>query len=201
MVDVNRCKMLYDGNEDEYAEYYDYSSANEEAGALALADSDLSAAAGYELVLSGADGAQDKILGSRELSRCGYHHFDASHCFGVALVLNKLVVLLASTPPELCSTYTALVALRTRLLLIQQYFGRRYYKQRPRPEDTRRSVAMASMVARYRALGVTTAQSVDPQQVAAKAIAHKVALRQKRMDLGLLLKSTVNRNLPKNCPY
>lgn len=77
----------------------------------------------------------------------------------------------------------------------------RYYRQRPRPEDGRASVAMAGMVARYQALGVSTVQSRDPDTVAAKAAAHKAALREKRSDLGLLLKSTVNRNLPKNVPY
>lgn len=30
MVDTNQCKMAYDGVEEEYADYYDYSSAQDE---------------------------------------------------------------------------------------------------------------------------------------------------------------------------
>ncbi len=30
MVDAGKCKMLYDGNEEEYAEFYDYEETNEE---------------------------------------------------------------------------------------------------------------------------------------------------------------------------
>ena len=29
MIDTNQCKMLYEGNEDEYEEYYDYSKQSE----------------------------------------------------------------------------------------------------------------------------------------------------------------------------
>lgn len=71
MVDTGCCKLLYDGNEDEYAEYYDYSAANEaQEGALALTEAPGAAAAvgGYELVVGGADGGA-KILGSRDLAR------------------------------------------------------------------------------------------------------------------------------------
>jgi pre-60S factor REI1 len=121
MVDTNQCKMLFSDNEDEYADFYDYSSADndgEEAASaaeqsageagrqLALATSGLgalnlgaSSAQGFELTVAGAgDGisstAAGKTLGSRELAR--------------------------------------------------------YYKQRPKPQDTRQSVAVNTVVAQYR---------------------------------------------------
>jgi pre-60S factor REI1 len=78
MVDVGKCKVLYDGNEDEYEDFYNYEKADmEEDGAeassgraLALIDTDDAAAAGggYELALPGNKGGV-KVLGSREFAR------------------------------------------------------------------------------------------------------------------------------------
>lgn len=70
MVDSGKCKMLYDGNEDEYEDYYDY--GDEEMGTdLIVAPEDLpfTAAAGYELAIPSKKGDGIKILGSREFAR------------------------------------------------------------------------------------------------------------------------------------
>lgn len=118
-ADIHR--MLFDGNEEEYEDFYDYSAANaqEPAGAadeafpaasssaaaaadgqqLALAMDGLSlgdgAAGGWELAIpSQGPGGGSKILGSRELAR--------------------------------------------------------YYKQRPKPQDNRQSVIVNTIIAQYR---------------------------------------------------
>ena len=77
MVDVGRCKVLYDGNEDEYADFYDYdkregadgAGADGSGGALMLADVDAATAAGaFELALPSSGGGV-RMLGAREFSR------------------------------------------------------------------------------------------------------------------------------------
>lgn len=85
MVDVGKCKMLYDGNEDEYADFYDYDKAGEEgmegedgpngttvsnSRALILGDGlDAgTAAGGFELTVPSAGGGV-RMLGAREFSR------------------------------------------------------------------------------------------------------------------------------------
>ncbi|KAI8111762.1 hypothetical protein M9435_004261 [Picochlorum sp. BPE23] len=71
MIDSGKCKMLYDGNEDEYEDYYDY--GDEEMGTdLIIAPEDLpfTATAGYELAVpSKKGGGSVRILGSREFAR------------------------------------------------------------------------------------------------------------------------------------
>lgn len=75
MVDSGKCKITYDGNEEEYEDYYDYGEEEvmtEEAGTdLILAPEDLpswfTAAAGYELAIPSKGTV--KILGSREFAR------------------------------------------------------------------------------------------------------------------------------------
>ncbi|KIY97769.1 hypothetical protein MNEG_10192 [Monoraphidium neglectum] len=87
MVDANRCKMAYDDNEDEYADYYDYgAAAGDEAdgdadaagggGALVAAGGGGGGAAdlavdGLELVVGegSGGGGGGKVLGSRWLAR------------------------------------------------------------------------------------------------------------------------------------
>lgn len=94
MVDSNQCRMVYDDNEEEYADFYDYGGDDEvaEGGAwlflfrrgprcdpslvhragkdLVLADAPAPAmvVAGYELALPAADGGT-KVLGAREFAR------------------------------------------------------------------------------------------------------------------------------------
>uniref|UniRef100_A0A061QV15 Pre-60S factor REI1 n=1 Tax=Tetraselmis sp. GSL018 TaxID=582737 RepID=A0A061QV15_9CHLO len=69
MVDTNQCRMAYDGNEEEYEEFYDYGPAEEQDGSpgpLAVAaPEDLQPAGGYELAVVGGGGGV-KVLGSRE---------------------------------------------------------------------------------------------------------------------------------------
>lgn len=88
MVDTCRCKLLYDGNEEEYEEYYDYAPADAEGegegrqgigGALLVAGGEgagagAGAAATYELALPGGGahgggGGNGRVLGSREFAR------------------------------------------------------------------------------------------------------------------------------------
>lgn len=79
MIDSGKCKLLYDGNEDEYEDYYDYgedeSLHSEDAGSqLIIAPEELpswfAAAAGYELAIPSKEGKGSvKVLGSREFAR------------------------------------------------------------------------------------------------------------------------------------
>jgi pre-60S factor REI1 len=157
MVDTNQCKLLYDGNEDEYAEFYDYSS-QEDAAAAAGADGQIIvndggysssaalSAAGYELVVGGdssSGSGTTKVLGSRDLAR--------------------------------------------------------YYKQRPRPEDTRQSVVINTVLAKYRSLGIETkdAAGAPPEEKRAQ----RQQQRKERSRLNLAMRTNINNNLPKNVPY
>lgn len=167
MVDTNQCKMLYEDNEDEYADFYDYSSlheslgggeageeAGEEAGRqLALATSGMGAlglrdSAGFELTVQGggngsSSGGGSKALGSRELAR--------------------------------------------------------YYRQRPKPAETRQSVVVNTIIAQYRSLGVVTA---DERKVdAGLKRAQKEKQLQQRQWLNLAMQTNINNNLPKNVTF
>ncbi len=85
MVDRGKCKILYDNNEDEYEDYYDYGMGDEEAteeskraeefrqAVVALNGENMpgwfQAAAGYELAIPSRNGGGVKILGTREFAR------------------------------------------------------------------------------------------------------------------------------------
>jgi pre-60S factor REI1 len=161
MVDTNQCKLLYDGNEEEYAEFYDYSSQEDAAAAAAAAagadgqiivnDGGFSSgpalsAAGYELVVGGdssSGSGTTKVLGSRDLAR--------------------------------------------------------YYKQRPKPEDTRQSVVINTVLAEYRSLGIETKDTAGaPPEV--KRV-QRQQQRKERSRLNLAMRTNINRDLPKNVPY
>ena len=77
----------------------------------------------------------------------------------------------------------------------------RYYRQRHRPADERGSVVANALIAKYRALGVATLEARTPERAAATHIASVAASKAKHERLALYLRSTVNRNLPKNCPH
>lgn len=157
MVDTNQCKMLYDGNEEEYEDFYDYSKSNNaepaddiesaDSSGLALATSGVgnldlgSGSTGWQLAVAGG-AAGGKILGSRELAK--------------------------------------------------------YYRQRPKPFDSRQSVAVNSIVAQYRSLGVVTKAHEAPADVKR---AQKEKQRQQRQWLNLAMRTNINNNLPKNVPY
>jgi len=79
MIDCGKCKIFYDGNEEEYEDYYDYESEEEEeldengnprSNQLILSTEDLplTASSGYELAIPAKDG-QLKVLGSREFAK------------------------------------------------------------------------------------------------------------------------------------
>jgi len=82
MIDVGRCKVLYDDNEDEYAEFYDYAQEAEgiehdrgttsagpsSTAALILGNDDEAAAGGFELSVA-APGGGVRMLGAREFFR------------------------------------------------------------------------------------------------------------------------------------
>lgn len=123
MVDVNKCRMAYDDNEDEYEDFYVYAAEVEGAEGKELvvgsnAPADAMVAGGYELVVPNEDGGA-KILGTREFAR--------------------------------------------------------YYKQRGRVEDTRDSVQVNMMLARYRSLGIATIEN-------AKTLAIKKMTQKSAMD-------------------
>ncbi|MEW5300267.1 MAG: hypothetical protein WDW36_003208 [Sanguina aurantia] len=72
MVDTQQCKMLFDDNEEEYYDYYNYEGQDEDAeggNQLALEDGESgTAAGGFELVIASNTGGT-KVLGSREFAR------------------------------------------------------------------------------------------------------------------------------------
>jgi pre-60S factor REI1 len=90
MVDVGKCKILFDGNEEEYDEFYDYSPLLQEGGDGEGMEVDGEGggergvmtmmgggggggdvdwgAGGYELIISGTEGG-GKIIGNREFAR------------------------------------------------------------------------------------------------------------------------------------
>ncbi|KAL6746598.1 hypothetical protein V8C86DRAFT_1839150 [Haematococcus lacustris] len=161
MVDSGRCKMVYEDNEEEYADFYDYeaelgSEAEDEANnsvrnkSLALTGDDAPAvmvSSGYELLIPGAaGGAGGKVIGSREFAR--------------------------------------------------------YYKQRHKHGDDRQIVTVNTMLAKYRALGISLRDE-------AVSLEHKKAKSKTALDLKwagkrattLFMRGNVNRNLPSCVPY
>jgi pre-60S factor REI1 len=156
MVDTNQCKLQYDDNEDEYAEFYDYSKQEEEdaSGEAGTSGKELIAGdgagggvvalAGYELLLDGGNGG-GKVLGSREFSK--------------------------------------------------------YYKQRPRPLETRESVMVNTVLAKYRALGIETRGAGVGVEQGLKRAQQKEQQRDGRGRLNLAMRTNINRNLPKNVTF
>ncbi|KAL0053774.1 hypothetical protein WJX82_010594 [Trebouxia sp. C0006] len=79
MVDANKCKMVFDDNEEEYVEFYDWSKLEDELADKQLAVSETGEGAdslGYELeVIGDAEaGTSGKVLGSREFARYYKQH-------------------------------------------------------------------------------------------------------------------------------
>lgn len=177
MVDANRCKMVYDDNEDEYADFYDYSPQHAGGAAAEGEGAEPAAAAGagaggalvaggggdsserfmtngMEMVVGGGEGgARGKVLGSRWLAR----YYKQRHRPG--------------------ATGAAAVAAAGRALL---------------------SPAAGQVVAHYRALGIETR---DPSVNADAKRAQKAVRRMERHRLNLAMRTNVNNNLPSNVPY
>eukprot|EP00271_Cylindrocystis_brebissonii_P002644 TRINITY_DN1341_c0_g1_i1.p1 TRINITY_DN1341_c0_g1~~TRINITY_DN1341_c0_g1_i1.p1 ORF type:complete len:437 (+),score=105.23 TRINITY_DN1341_c0_g1_i1:279-1589(+) len=79
----------------------------------------------------------------------------------------------------------------------------RYYKQKPRPSEHRDSVLMASLVARYQSLGLSTRSPGWPgkQKQFAESSGVKASQRAERFRTSVALKHNVTRDLPKNVTY
>eukprot|EP01024_Parvocaulis_polyphysoides_P005698 TRINITY_DN11423_c0_g2_i1.p2 TRINITY_DN11423_c0_g2~~TRINITY_DN11423_c0_g2_i1.p2 ORF type:complete len:471 (-),score=101.47 TRINITY_DN11423_c0_g2_i1:775-2082(-) len=76
----------------------------------------------------------------------------------------------------------------------------RYYKQKPKYLDTRKSVVAGSIVAQYRQLGIATAQEKREQKDKKKAAAQSRQWYEKNR-LRKEMANNLNWNLPKNVPY
>eukprot|EP01026_Neomeris_dumetosa_P025309 TRINITY_DN2082_c0_g1_i6.p3 TRINITY_DN2082_c0_g1~~TRINITY_DN2082_c0_g1_i6.p3 ORF type:complete len:319 (-),score=77.63 TRINITY_DN2082_c0_g1_i6:522-1478(-) len=147
MIDIGDCRMCWEGDEEEYEDFYEWEDEQEGVGnQLILTDDQTSqiGASGYELVVPNESGNGVKILGSREFAR--------------------------------------------------------YYKQRPKLEDSRKSIVVGSIVAQYKQLGVLTTQEKLEIKEKNKA-AYKSKQWYEKNRLRKELANNVNWNLPKNVPY
>jgi len=181
MVDSGRCRALYDGNEEEYEDFYDY-------GRLAQAQEGEGEGEGAEamegdgaiVAASAQGGARGKAAPAALAPPAGT---------GAA---GELLV-----PGAPSSGQRALV-LGTRALS-------RYYRQRARPDPSARdSFATALVVARYRALGVETLAKAARREAAIRArggAGVKSSQREARTRLMVSMRANVNTDLPKNVPY
>lgn len=180
MVDAGKCKMLYDGNEEEYADFYDY-----EDGA------------------SQGDMDEDEQAGSSER---GMHHvlYNNNECHvPTHPPTSNLPALLASTPAPAYTTpggYELVLpsgngapgkVLGSRDLAV-------YYKQRHRPEDMRASTSATALVAAYRRLGVATAHKSDDVEAAR---ARKALAQANKLRLKAEMRNAVINKLPKNVTF
>ena len=75
----------------------------------------------------------------------------------------------------------------------------RYYRQRHKPADGRRSIAVGTVVAQYRRLGIETASS-SAEEVEKRVTKKTNHLLQKHAQ-STFMRENVNRNLPRNVPY
>jgi pre-60S factor REI1 len=174
MVDTNQCKMLYDGNEDEYEDFYDYSAL---AGQF---DSAAAAAAAAESPAGTAESAEARGLALSTAMN------------GLNLGSSSAAGWELAVPAGDGSAAAAGKVLGSREMA-------KYYRQKPKPLDMRRSVAANLVVAQYRSLGVETLGSKAPP--AGEQRAQRERQRQQRQWLNLAMRTNVNRNLPKNVPY
>lgn len=177
MVDTNQCRMLFDGNEEEYEDFYDYSAANnaaEEPAGAAAAD-EASPAAASSTTAAAADGQQQLALALDGLSLG-----DGGAAGGWELTI-------PSQGPGGGSKI-----LGSRELA-------RYYRQRPKPQDNRRSVIVNTIIAQYRSLGLATKTSTPP--VLQRAAQRQQQAMAKRQQYLLYSRNNVNFNLPKNVTY
>lgn len=79
MIDANKCKMVFDDDEEEYVEFYDWSKLEDELADKQLAVTETGEGAdsiGYELEVVGdaEAGTSGKVLGSREFARYYKQH-------------------------------------------------------------------------------------------------------------------------------
>jgi pre-60S factor REI1 len=174
MVDTNQCKMLYDGNEDEYEDFYDYS---------ALAGNSQESAADADAAPAGAGAAQSAEARGLALTTA---------MNGLSISNGSAAGWELAVPASEGGAAAAAKVLGSREMA-------KYYRQKPKPLDMRRSVAANMVVAQYRALGVETLGSKAPP--AGEQRAQRERQRQQRQWLNLAMRTNINRNLPKNVPY
>jgi pre-60S factor REI1 len=174
MVDTNQCKMLYDGNEDEYEDFYDYS---------ALAGNSQESATDAGSAPAGAGAAQ--LAEARGLAL-------STAMNGLSIGNGSAAGWELAVPASEGGAAAAAKVLGSREMA-------KYYRQKPKPLDMRRSVAANMVVAQYRALGVETLGSKAPP--AGEQRAQRERQRQQRQWLNLAMRTNINRNLPKNVPY
>jgi pre-60S factor REI1 len=175
MVDTNQCKMLYDGNEDEYEDFYDYTAIAETSSQEGAADA--------ESAPAGAGAAHSAESRGLALSTA---------INGLSLGGGSAAGWELAVPAGEGGAAAAAKVLGSREMA-------KYYRQKPKPLDMRRSVAANMVVAQYRALGVETLGSKAPP--AGEQRAQRERQRQQRQWLNLAMRTNINRNLPKNVPY
>lgn len=168
------CRMLYDGNEEEYEDFYDYSAANKADGADGDAAASTSAAAGAE---DDEAAAQDKQLA---LAMDGLSLGSSGAAGGWELAV----------PSQGSGSGGKILGSRELA---------RYYKQRPKPVDGRKSVIVNTIIAQYRSLGLATQTSTPP--AVQRAAQRQEQNKQKRQQQLLWQRNNVNFNLPKNVTY
>ena len=175
MVDRGKCKILYENNEDEYEDYYDYSMGDAEATEESLRAEEFrqavvalnaesvpgwfQAAAGYELAIPNRNGGGVKILGTREFAR----YYKQRHF----------------TPRPRASRDAAVAATGGA------------------------SRAMVAVNARYKQLTVPVFGdgTVEGQRKAEQKRVMKCKERVERIRLMASMRRNVNDNLPRNVPY
>ena len=140
MIDTNNCKMVYDENEDEYEDYYDYTALEEEI----------------------AEQERQMVLHPGEEARLN--------------PLGELVIPASSSASSSAASVQKVIGHR-------EYA--RYYKQRTKLEDTRQSVLINQLVAKYRNLGIETVRTTKTkmEQKYEKRATHMASRRQYKMDL------------------
>lgn len=175
MVDRGKCKILYENNEDEYEDYYDYSMGDEEATEESMRTEEFrqamvalngentpgwfQAAAGYELAIPNRNGGGVKILGTREFAR----YYKQRHF----------------TPRPKASRDAAVAAAGGA------------------------SAAMVAVNTRYKQLTVPVFGdgTVEGHQKAEQKRVMKCKERVERLRLMASMRRNVNDNLPRNVPY
>lgn len=77
----------------------------------------------------------------------------------------------------------------------------RYYKQRPRPSETRNEVLVNAVVAKYRSLGVATLQPGFSKLRQTEEMRKRPSRRAEVIRSRIALRNNLIRNLPKNCTH
>lgn len=172
-------RLLFDGNEEEYEDFYDYSSANNSSSAGQQEGAD--GAVGADGAAEGADSSSS----SKQLALAfdGLSLGSSGAAGGWELAI----------PAQSSGSGGG----GTKILGSRELA--RYYKQRPKPLDTRKSVIVNTIIAQYRSLGLATQTSTPP--AVQRAAQRQEQNMKKRTGQLLFSRNNVNFNLPKNVTY